>query len=522
MSLALLGATVFARQEPRSFTPSRPAEDVPTFVNAEVIRVASDGTVTFRTESGETVLRASDEALREVSGLRTGDKVLLEYRLRDGRRVITDVEPASPTSGEPGRARASATTTVISPSGGATRSARVIATDVGRRRIMVVDQAGGAFVLPVSRAAASRLGSFAPGDTVGLTFDPALGGSAFGTVTAIQTVDNAALFGAGTLFPTVSGQLVRVDRANNSVVVRSNGAEMTVPVSGVAMGGLGTLRAGDTLALDLGLVGTGVTASGNARLSTVPGGSPFVAVTALQTVPPGTVSVAGGSTLSPNTASPNAPGLSGVTNAGAVAGSPGAPAGAGTPAVGGVVGSTGVGTTAGAAGSGAAAGAGPMGVTGGGPVVVGGGMPGPLTRNVPNVGTPGPVVTAVLPPAVVKAPQSQAEVGLFRAQGERDLDMAAMTLAAAANDIDVAWFGYKQTCLRGFTPESTPGREWFLLLDGRVASPTDDGCRAQFTALQGRAEGFRQQLEVVTDAARRADVLPGTIREILDRHKLDR
>jgi hypothetical protein len=146
----------------------------------------------------------------------------------------------------------------------------------------------------------------------------------------------------------------------------------------------------------------------------------------------------------------------------------------------------------------------------------------PYTSNVPSIPTPTPVMNAVLPPAMAKAPLSQEEVGAMRAWGERDLDNAAVVLAMYANEVDAAWFRYKNGCLGGFTSETTPGREWFLVLDGRVRLPNDDQCRMLYSSLLGMATGWEQQLEIALDAARRADVLPGRIRETLDRHRIDR
>jgi hypothetical protein len=54
-----------------------------------------------------------------------------------------------------------------------------------------------------------------------------------------------------------------------------------------------------------------------------------------------------------------------------------------------------------------------------------------------------------------------------------------------------------------------------------VTRPTDDGCRDLYNQLRGAALGFQQQLSIVDDAARKADVLPGTIREIWERHHLE-
>ena len=111
---------------------------------------------------------------------------------------------------------------------------------------------------------------------------------------------------------------------------------------------------------------------------------------------------------------------------------------------------------------------------------------------------------------------------MLRAYGERDLDNAAVVLAMVANDIDASWFRFKMACLGGFTAETSPGREWFLLLDDRVRSPNDDQCRTMYSQMRGQAMGWEQQLSIALDAARRADVLPGRIRETLDRHRIDR
>jgi hypothetical protein len=132
-----------------------------------------------------------------------------------------------------------------------------------------------------------------------------------------------------------------------------------------------------------------------------------------------------------------------------------------------------------------------------------------------------PVQAAVLPAAGAKSPLSAEDVGAMRAQGEVDLGNAAVALAAAANAIDPVWAGFKSQCLRGFTAERvTSGREWYLLAQGRILTPTDDACRALYADLTSRAQGFMQQLDIVEDAARKADVLPGRVREVFDRHRL--
>jgi hypothetical protein len=155
-------------------------------------------------------------------------------------------------------------------------------------------------------------------------------------------------------------------------------------------------------------------------------------------------------------------------------------------------------------------------------VATGVGATSPYARTVPSIPLPTPAFNTVLPPAIAQAPQSDDEVGAFREDGERDFAAAAVVLAAHANEIDWQWSGFVNACLGGFTPVASPGRQWFLLLDGRMPTPTDDGCRSLSTSLLGMAKGWEQQLDIALAAARRADVLPGRTREILERHRIDR
>jgi len=153
-----------------------------------------------------------------------------------------------------------------------------------------------------------------------------------------------------------------------------------------------------------------------------------------------------------------------------------------------------------------------------------------VMQPVPNVGPPTtPTLNVALPPATAgssadAATAAQAEA--IRAQGERDLQAAAAVLALKANEIDGLWFGFKDLCLGGTTPpgaSTTAGREWFILLGGSaIKQPTDDACRQRQADLTRAAQQFQQQLSIATDSARKADVLPGSVREILQRNRLDR
>lgn len=153
-----------------------------------------------------------------------------------------------------------------------------------------------------------------------------------------------------------------------------------------------------------------------------------------------------------------------------------------------------------------------------------------VLQPVPNVGPPtSPRLNVALPPATAgTAPEgaTEAQAEAIRAQGVRDFQAATSVLALKANEIDGLWFAFKDLCLGGTTPPgatSSTGREWFVLLAGNtIQQPSDDACRRRLADLTRAADLFQQQLSVALDGARRADLAPGTIRDILQRNRLDR
>jgi hypothetical protein len=525
LSLILLaGATASAQQGTQYYTPER-ATDAPTFMNAEVVRVnRSANTVTFRSESRETTLTVEGEALAALGTLHAGDKVLLGYREMkdaDGRvtRVVTSVREASPTSGLPdGRTR------TVRMAAGSTVRGRVLTFDDRKRRLTVVDETGVLRTLPVTRGIGG-LDALAAGANVALTLG-ALGGGGV-NVAGITPLGTTPVFANNVGFPPVNGQFVSFNqRTGNLTLETPTSGRVTFPVGNDVVSGLSGLRPGQNLSLTFdvtspaaqGISRTGVTGATTTGAAAVPTVRPLATITGVQPVlanaaPLQTAGVPGAvSPVAPNTASVNAPGLAGVP--GAVGGAQGANTAGVTTA-----GATGAGTTA-AGATGAVPGTGTAAV---GPIVAGGPVAtSPYVNPVPSIPGVTPVSAAVLPPAVAKQPLSNEDVGAQRAQGEADLDAAAVALAAAANQIDAVWAGFKNQCLRGFAAgvPTTAGREWYALADDRVPTPTDDACRALHADLMGRAQGFIAQVDTVEDAARKADVLPARVREVFERHRL--
>jgi hypothetical protein len=456
----LLPGVSSARQDLQSYTPERTI-DAPTFINAEVVRVNRDNTATFRSESGEITLTAAEgSAPGMLEALHAGDKVLVEYReTRDAAgRVTRFVTSVKPASPASGEpGRGRAVAARLTA--GSTVRARVLSYDTRRRRVTVIDESGGLRLLPL-RSGLTGLDVLGPGANVAFTLGAARGGVV--NVTRIASLGSTPVFASGNAFPTVSGEFVSFDRSTSLVTIdTATAGRVTFPVATSAAGGFTGLTRGDTLGVAFDVT--------SGQPAVITGFQPVTAVGSAAIVPA-------------------------VLPAGTVSGQPVAVAPA---------------TDTGATGT----------------VAV---VPGaaardrsPFVSTVPSIPAAPPAPGVVLPAAGAKDPLSANDVGMMRAQGERDLDAAAVALAAAAAAIDPVWAGFKNQCLSGFTVNTpTSGREWYLLADDRVPTPNDDGCRALHADLTGRVRGFLSQVETVEDAARKADVLPVRVREVFDRHKL--
>ena len=97
--LTLAGAA-FAQQT-QVYTPAGSDSSVPTFMNAEVVRVDPSGrTITVRAEGRDAVFAVEGEGLTTLSRLHAGDQVMLGYRAdtRDGRamRIVTNIREVIP------------------------------------------------------------------------------------------------------------------------------------------------------------------------------------------------------------------------------------------------------------------------------------------------------------------------------------------------------------------------------------------------------------------------------------------
>ena len=165
--------------------------------------------------------------------------------------------------------------------------------------------------------------------------------------------------------------------------------------------------------------------------------------------------------------------------------------------------------------------------TGPGPVPqLGGVQVSGINSQIPSIPPPTTSTNAaVLPPPTVvtetNPPRTPAQVATVRELASRDFDMAIAVIAIKAAELDRAWSAYRTNCSGTTLPQDNRSREWFGLLDGTIDKPKDNMCEQSFDEVSRLADALKAQLDTASDSARRADVLPGRMREVLQRYNLD-
>ncbi len=90
-----------------------------------------------------------------------------------------------------------------------------------------------------------------------------------------------------------------------------------------------------------------------------------------------------------------------------------------------------------------------------------------------------------------------------------------------ADRIDSGWAEYRAACLQGVTLKKRYDREWFALLERTPPSAASIGCGPLAEDLTNAAGKLRVFMAEALNAARRAGILPGELREACRRHRLD-
>ena len=131
------------------------------------------------------------------------------------------------------------------------------------------------------------------------------------------------------------------------------------------------------------------------------------------------------------------------------------------------------------------------------------------------------VVPAVLAPpapapAVVRV--DEGSVDAVRARGARDFEAAVTRLAAEARSVDSAYARFKASCPAAGSGDSDGSREWFGLMGGAAVA---ESCAPLLDEIRRLGAPIEDGMLAAHEAARKAWVLPGTMREIRRRHAME-
>jgi hypothetical protein len=108
-----------------------------------------------------------------------------------------------------------------------------------------------------------------------------------------------------------------------------------------------------------------------------------------------------------------------------------------------------------------------------------------------------------------------------REEGARVFEQAIAQLGREADVLDERFLSFLRACYSG-PLRSDLVHPWFALLDGRsLAGIVSPACEAPFSELKQFAYRIQNGVRAADEAARQADVYPGTRRDILHRHRLD-
>jgi hypothetical protein len=121
----------------------------------------------------------------------------------------------------------------------------------------------------------------------------------------------------------------------------------------------------------------------------------------------------------------------------------------------------------------------------------------------------------------MSGPGGQSEAQSVRDQAARTFDQAIAQVGRRADALDGQWRAFKESCYQGRIVGSFD-REWFALWDPRampgIVAP---GCGTVFSDLRQIAQSIRAEVAGLGETARRADVYPGTRRDVLRKYRLD-
>ena len=106
-------------------------------------------------------------------------------------------------------------------------------------------------------------------------------------------------------------------------------------------------------------------------------------------------------------------------------------------------------------------------------------------------------------------------------QGESELKARLAQMVEAAVQYDAAWQRFRKQCFMGQIPGNYD-REWFaVLVPGAMPANAGAGCVSYYSSLEAEIRKFKGLMQNLVSDARRADVMPGTIRDALRQGRLE-
>ena len=122
---------------------------------------------------------------------------------------------------------------------------------------------------------------------------------------------------------------------------------------------------------------------------------------------------------------------------------------------------------------------------------------------------------------IVPLDPKPSETDIARDRGTRLYETRLAVLAQYADWMDRNWARFKESGLDGRIV-GTFGREWYALYEsGAIQGKANIGYENMLGELRRRAEDLNRQMLATEEDARRADVYPGTRRELRQKYRLD-
>jgi len=134
-----------------------------------------------------------------------------------------------------------------------------------------------------------------------------------------------------------------------------------------------------------------------------------------------------------------------------------------------------------------------------------------------------PVASAAAAPSQYRpiSPAVASPLDQRRDDGAKAFEQTIGQLARRADALDARWRNFRNMCYDGRVVGSFD-REWYALWDQRaMQGSVAPGCTAYFGEIRQTATAIRDAVRAAEEAARRADVYPGTRRDVLRHWRLD-